>query len=262
MTNETMTPEMNTVYENIKGSIPDRLDSITKKFGTMVLAGEVYRCNTDRSKLSAENNKFSLSLKLDKPTFAALKKFNAEGGRKLTGLKDVHVKVKELDENGEPIKVNDKFVFKEDDMGDPVKEFSHYQISVYQNPTVKGKEVDIQVVDAATGTPVTGIIAEGSKVAVSVSAYDTTFRDKPARGLNLGEIKVFEHVELGGGGSVDPWAAFGLSKTDVAAMAPPPPSAPSESAEQSFEEGENDDKGSTPPSSDLPDDEWDDDIPF
>jgi len=246
----TMTTEQaNTIYDNIKGSMVDNLPNLTKKFGEMVLAGEVYRCNTDRSKLSKDNNKYSLSLKIDKPTFVAFKKFVSENG-KLTGLKAVEVKVKELDEEGNPVKRDDKFVFVEDDMGDVVKEFSHYQISVYQNPTIKGEDVEVSVTDVLTGEPVTGVLAEGSRVAVNVSAYDTVFRDNPARGLNLGQIKVFEHVALSGGGGSDPWAAFGLSKADIAASAPPPPSAP---AQGPFKEAI---------SPELPEDEEDDQIPF
>ena len=65
---------------------------------------------------------------------------------------------------------------------------------------------------------------------------------------------MFEHIELSGGGGIggsDPWAAFGLSKADIAASAPPPPSAP---AQEPTKEA---------PSNELPDDEEDEDlIPF
>lgn len=250
--------DMNAVYENIKSAITSSLPM--KKWDNLIIAGEVYRCNTDRSKLNEENKKFSCSIKLDKDTFLALKKHETSNG-KLTGLKKVEVRVKQLDDEGNPVKVNDKFVYVEDDeTGEDKKEFSHFQISVYANPQRPVNKVmsdwDVPVVDAATGEPIKGVLAEGSKVAVSVSAYETVFRGNPAMGLNLNEIKVFEHIPLEGGGiSNDPWAQFGMSRTDIASMAPPTPPAQASSQEpqqDTAQEGASEDSMS----------DFDEDIPF
>lgn len=249
-----MTDAMIEVYENMKSDITSNMPQ--KKWDRWLIAGEVYRCNTDRKKLNDENKKFSCSIKLDKDTFLALKKHETSNG-KLTGLKNVSVRVKELDEEGNPVKdANDKFVFVlDEETGEDKKEFSHYQISVYANPQRKRDGVwydfEVPVVDAATGKPVQGILAEGSKVAVQVSAYETIFRNNPAMGLNLEEIKVFKHVELeGSGGSNDPWAKYGMARTEVANMAPPP--APQQGSGQDVP-----DMPSEPAGGDL-----DDDVPF
>lgn len=249
-----MNADMNAVYEAMKADITSNLPQ--KKWDNFIIAGEVYRCNTDPNKLNEENKKFSCSIKLNKEVFLALKKHDTSNG-KLTGLKNVSVRVKELDEEGNPIKdTNDKFVFvMDEETGEDKKEFSHYQISVYANPKRKRDgqwyDFEVPVVDAATGKPIQGVLAEGSKVAVSVSAYETVFRNNPAMGLNLNEIKVFEHVELEGSGGNDPWAKYGLSRTEVANMAPPP--APQQgSGQQSVP-----DMHSEPSGGDL-----DDDVPF
>lgn len=197
--------------------------SLTKKYDTVILTGEVYRCKLHPKQLKDVDKAYDVSIKLSAETFKELKKLRLDKTDKqgnvleaaclpLTGLKQV--KLKKRDEDGNVM---------EDEMGEPIMEFSHCQISVRQNKVIRQngeeKKVIIPVNMVDDGSAVTSFLNEGSKVSVLVSAYETVFRDAGAMGLNLKEVKVHEAVVYdggnGGSNSVDPWAAVGMARSEV-----------------------------------------------
>lgn len=211
-------------YEDIQQIIFPK-GQLQKKYDTVLLTGEVFRSKTNKKHLGATDKSFDVSLKLSPESFKTLKGIKLDsvdkngnvitaGNRKLTGLKKVDLKVKVLDDEGNPTKDEQgNFVFELDEMDEPVKKFSHYQITLRQNAKIGDKEV-ILPVTMVDGTKVTDILAEGSKVTILGQAYETIFRDQPAMGLNLKEVKIHELITLEGGGEPeDPFAALGMSSS-------------------------------------------------
>lgn len=208
-----------TNYDDIKPVIFGA-DGFTKQYDTVLFTGEVYRARVNPKQLKATDKQYDISIKLSKEDYLALKKLKmdtvdkdgnviTQGNRPLTGLKKVELKVK--DENGD---------VELDDEGEEMKEFSHFQITVRQNKQIKGKDIYLPVVMAADNSKVDKFLNEGSKVTVLAQTYHTIFRDKPAMGLNLKEVKVHELVAYeggssSGGSSVDPWAALGMTAAEV-----------------------------------------------
>lgn len=202
-------------YENIP-AITFIDGDLTKKWDRVILTGEVFRAKVHPKALKSEDKSYAISVKLDKESFMKLKKLKldstdkggnitSKGDRPLTGLKKVDLKVK--DEEGNEVL---------DEMDEPIKEFSHYQISVYQRKQINGKDFVLPVVMAEDNSAVDTFLNEGTKVSVLGQAYETIFRDKPAMGLNLKEVKVHELVAYEGGSSssnygADPWAALGMT---------------------------------------------------
>lgn len=226
-----------------------------KKFDQIILTGEVFRATLHPNQIKEddkEKQKYAVSLKISPETFKELKSKKMLIGEAqkqgiLTGLKKVELSKR--DEDGNVI---------EDEMGDPVKEFSHYQISVYQNGFItkngERQKVNLPVTMAEDGSVVDGFLQEGSRVSVLGQCYETTFRDKPAMGLNLREVKIHEAIlyEGGsnGGGGEDPWAALGLSSS----------AAPKSSAQETKQEVK---EAVAEPQTEAPiSDDFDDTIPF
>lgn len=222
-------------------AIPQIVGDLTKKWDSIIITGEVFRAKVHPKQLKDIDKAYDISIKLTPESFKTLKQLrlhsvDAKGNiieenvRPLTGLKKVELKKK--DENG-----NDVL----DEMGDPVKEFSHYQITVRQNKVIRQNGVEtpvvIPVTMAADGSAVTNFLNEGSTVSVQAQAYDTVYRDQPHSGLNLKEIKCFSPVFYeggngGSGGSNDPWAAIGLTAADVPSFDVPDATAPAEAPQQ------------------------------
>lgn len=239
--------------------------SFNKMWDRVIFTGEVFRATVNKNQVKeGDPNKksYDISIKLSPESFKELKAMRLDStdkdgkplgknDRALTGLKKVELTKK--DEEGNPIL---------DEMGDPVKEFSHYQVTLRQNGFItKGGEkskVLIPVVMADTNEEVDGFLQEGSKVSVLGQAYETTFRDNPAMGLNLKEVKVHEAVLYegsGNGGGSDPWAALGLTSAVVEKAA----------SEADNQDNNNNNKEVAPAkqANNEPNfDDFDDDIPF
>lgn len=234
-------------------------NTFTKKWDQLILTGEVYRAKVHPKALKAEDKAYSISVKLSKESYLQLKKLKMDstdkdgniltsGNRPLTGLKKVELKVK--DDNGEEVL---------DDEGDPAKEFSHYQMSVYQNRKIKGQDVVLPVVMSADNAPVDSFLNEGTKVSILCQTYETIFRDKPAMGMNLKEVKVHELVAYEGGssGGVDPWASLGMTAADVPSFDTPAETPKEEAPQQSSLQAQPE-----PPQPAQGFDDFDDDVPF
>ena len=222
-------------------------ETFTKKWDTLIITGEVFRASVHEKQVkNSANGNYEISVKLSPDSFKQLKQMKLDSSdkdgkplgkddRALTGLKKVDLTKK--DENGNAVL---------DDMGDPVKEFSHYQITTRQRATITKDGVEtkvtLPVVMASDNSIVDGFLQEGSKVSILVQAYETIFRDKPAMGLNLKEVKVHEAIlyEGGSGGShSDPWAALGLTSAVVEKAAQEAPEQQQESgasSEPSFDD--------------------------
>lgn len=192
-------------------------NDFTKKWDEVVVKGEVYRAYSHIDHLdNPDKDKLNVSVKITKEDYAALNKHRAFDGRKVSGLKKVEVKVKKLDEDGEPIKENGKFVFEEDDEGEPLTEFSHYQITFSMNPFKKDDEGDLVPRDLPIRVK-KGIefnlkdrIAEGSKVIVKGSLWDWTHKDQgDGCSLNLSSIAITELIKLETN-AYDPFAGMDL----------------------------------------------------
>lgn len=191
---------------------------LKKKWDRVIITGEVFRAKLQPKQLKVEDTSYEISIKLDKASYATLKKLRLDstdkegnvteaGNRILTTLKEVELAKKDV--KGNPIL---------DEFDEPIKEFSHYQITPKQRKTVNGNPVDITVVMASDNSPVTDFLNEGSKVSVLAQAFESNFEKKRYIGLNIKEVKVHELVayEGGSGGSTaDPWAALGRSAADV-----------------------------------------------
>lgn len=151
--------------------------------------------------------KYTVAVQLPKDIYAQLKKMtfkHPDTGEtvKLTCLKAVDRTIK--DEDGEVVT---------DDMGDPVKEFSHYQITAGTRVgrELKGKEVTpSDFVTMPDRTRWNGQrIGFGSKVSMIISLYFTKYNGKGMVGINIDKVFVKELVEVSGGGSFndnDEWA--------------------------------------------------------
>lgn len=231
MTDYTQIPEL--VFPN---------GSFTKAYDQVIITGEIYRAAYTPEQLRPDDKAFYASVKISTESFKTLRQ-PMESNRAMTGLKKVELKVKKLDSEGNPIKEDNKFVFEEDEMGDPVKAFSHLQATLKQNATINGSPVSVPVTMADTGEPVQGIIAEGSIVSVLGQCYNTVYQNKPAMGMNLKAIKVHKLVLLeGGGNDIDPWTALGVAtapaKVQEAPAAQPKTTTQSEQpdADEDFDE--------------------------
>lgn len=187
-------------------------DTFEKAYDEVLIKGKVkFIPVTDASHAREQDKKLTISLELTKEDFLALKKAELDGGRKLTGLKKVELSKK--DENGEVIL---------DDEDEPVKEFSHYQIT-FSRPikyTNKQGEVVYNTVPIKVkGHPEfkqTDKIGSDSEVVVKGSLWINDFEGKKQMGLNLVSIGVTNLVEVTGGG-FDPFAGMGFD--DVAEVA-------------------------------------------
>ena len=172
-------------------------NSFDEKFNTVQFRDfETSFTSFDKSRLEADgNNKYSIALQIDKELYLDLKKTvftHPDTGEsvKLSGLKKVDKKVR--GEDGEELL---------DDEGDPMTEFSHYQINFTQNI---GWERNGQEVTPSTfcrmvdGSAWSGqIIGFGSKVSVAAFLSFYKFNGKGGVKLNLSQVFVRELVEAG-----------------------------------------------------------------
>lgn len=228
-------------------------DTFEKSYDEVIVKGKAkFIPVTDASHARENDKKLSISVELTKEDFLALKKAELDGGRKLTGLKKVELPKKDADGN-----------VLLDDEDEPIKEFSHYQVT-FSRPISffdkkKGETVYNTVPIKVKGHPdfkQSDKIGAESEVIVKGSLWVNDFEGKKQMGLNLVSIGVAELVEVTGG-NFDPFAGMGFD--DV------PEATKGESKSVS-------DFKQTPPPSDkvnmaeeLPEpqeDDWDDEVPF
>lgn len=181
-------------------------DTFEKAYDEVLIKGKVkFIPVTDASHAREQDKKLTISLELTKEDFLALKKTELDGGRKLTGLKKVELSKK--DENGEVVL---------DDEDEPVKEFSHYQVT-FSRPIKyfdkkKNETVYNTVPIKVKGHPEfkqNDKIGSDSEVVVKGSLWINDFEGKKQMGLNLVSIGVANLVEVTGGG-FDPFAGMGF----------------------------------------------------
>ena len=203
------------------------------KFDPFMIKGKVRYATTDLSHVKVEERddleKFTVEVEISLEDFKALNTWRDEEGHKLSGVKKVMVKVKELDEEtGEPKRDDkNKFTYVLDEEGNPVEEFSHYRLLLSQKAYKDGKLNPIKFkVKKGVEFEASDIIGTGSEVIIDAITW-TWYNPKKGEGGVSHSIRSVSIIDLvpyqsAGKQGVDPLAAFGLDSSEYGELTADP----------------------------------------